>query len=205
MVTESIYDRLEKIPRMKNSKWLSPLRIAFFRFEKIGDHQFEWNIDKNLCVIIKLLINIFLPFVFSINDNPVRFSTSGNPTGFVYLNHFLPFDPFFWLFLLSAMVGVLELLRSDRFLFSGGSSAPFFFFFIAPIVIYWGWWYQMLKVLRSCKILILLIKTSVVKTSNSNTLVHLVPEFRSILEYWSRKIFLWYRPPQSLEASVVLM
>jgi len=41
MVTGSIYDRLDKIPRMKSSKWLSPLRFIFFRFEKIVDHQFE--------------------------------------------------------------------------------------------------------------------------------------------------------------------
>jgi hypothetical protein len=40
-VTGSIYERLDKIPLMKSSKLLSPLRFAFFRFNKIVDHQFE--------------------------------------------------------------------------------------------------------------------------------------------------------------------
>ena len=41
MVTGSIYDRLGKIPRMRSSKLLSPLRFALFRLNKIVDHQFE--------------------------------------------------------------------------------------------------------------------------------------------------------------------
>jgi hypothetical protein len=40
-VTGSIYERLDKMPLMKSSKLLSPLRFAFFRFNKIVDHQFE--------------------------------------------------------------------------------------------------------------------------------------------------------------------
>jgi hypothetical protein len=46
-------------------------------------------------------------------DEPVKFSHLGNLTGCIYFNYFLPFDPFFWLDLLSALImldGVLELL-----------------------------------------------------------------------------------------------
>jgi hypothetical protein len=65
--------------------------------------------------------------------------------------YFLPFDPFFWFDLLSAPVmleGVLELLWSDRLLFTGGSSAPFFFLFIALIAIGEGCDTRMLKLMR---------------------------------------------------------